>query len=179
MAPTPNTNDPRGTHAPAAETLGDHVEDRLGLFPARVVAGEIDDVGQSLGDAGHLRALGRVAVAAAAEDHAEFSFGQRAQGGQEPSNLLRFDGRTLVAIGAIALSMTGYVLQDARNTSRRDAEIETMKARVTRLEEIAATNTEGRVRNEVELGELREGQAEIKHMIEARDSGGKKAIPQK
>jgi len=84
--------------------------------------------------------------------------------------LLRFDGRTLIAIGAIALSLTGYVLQDARNTSKRDAEIETMKARVTRLEEIAATNTEGRVRTEVELGELREGQAEIKRLIEAHDS---------
>lgn len=29
---------------------------------------------------------------------------------QEQSRLLRFDGRTLVAIGAIALSLTGYVL---------------------------------------------------------------------
>ena len=100
-------------------------------------------------------------------------------GRTQPNALLRFDGRTLIAIGAIALSITGYVLQDARNTSKRDAEIETMKSRVTRLEEIAATNTEGRVRTEVELGELREGQAEIKRMIEAHDSEGKKIHAQK
>ena len=92
---------------------------------------------------------------------------------REQSKRLPFDGRTLVAIGAIALSITGYILQDARNTSRRDAEIETTKARVTRLEEIAATNTEGRVRTEVELGELREGQSEIKRMISQHDSASK------
>jgi len=98
---------------------------------------------------------------------------------RDQGNLLRFDGRTLIAIGAIALSITGYVLQDARNTSKRDAEIETMKSRVTRLEEIAATNTEGRVRTEVELGELREGQAEIKRMIEAHDSVSKRVLARK
>lgn len=98
---------------------------------------------------------------------------------REQSKLLRFDGRTLTAIGAIALSITGYVLQDARNTSKRDAEIETMKARVSRLEEIAATNTEGRVRTEVQLGELREGQAEIKRMIEQHDNASKKNFQQR
>jgi hypothetical protein len=95
---------------------------------------------------------------------------------REQNRLLRFDGRTLVAVGAIALSITGYVLQDARNTSKRDAEIETTKARVTSLERIAATNTEGRIRTEVELGELREGQAEIKALIQAHDSAGKKSL---
>ncbi|HUO18038.1 MAG TPA: hypothetical protein VMX38_23895 [Verrucomicrobiae bacterium] len=88
---------------------------------------------------------------------------------QEQRKLLRFDGRTLVAVGAIALSLTGYMLQDARNSSRRDSEIETTKARVTALEGIAATNTEGRIRTEVELGQLRDGQAEIKALIEAHD----------
>ncbi|MBZ5678651.1 MAG: hypothetical protein LAO24_00950 [Acidobacteriia bacterium] len=83
--------------------------------------------------------------------------------------LLRFDGRTLVAIGAIALSLTGYVLQDARNKTRQDTEIETTKTRVTRLEQIAEANTEGRIRTEVQLGELRDGQIEIKNMIKARD----------
>src|SRR5438309_342759 len=72
--------------------------------------------------------------------------------GQDFGKLLRFDGRTLVAIGAIALSITGYILQDARNTSKRDAEIETTKARVSRLEESSVTNTEGRVRTEVQIG---------------------------
>lgn len=95
---------------------------------------------------------------------------------QEQSSLLRFDGRTLVAIGAIALSLTGYVLQDARNSSRRDTEIETTKARVTALEGIAATNTEGRIKTEVELGQLREGQAEIKALIEAHDRNAKPQV---
>jgi hypothetical protein len=95
---------------------------------------------------------------------------------KDPRGLLRFDGRTLVAIGAIALSLTGYVLQDARNSSRRDAEIETTKARVTTLEGIAATNTEGRIRMEVELGQLREGQAEIKALIQQHDRASKKVL---
>ncbi len=83
--------------------------------------------------------------------------------------LLRFDGRTLIAIGAIALSMTGYVLQDARTRTKQDTDIETTKARVTRLEQIAETNTEGRIRLEVELRELRDGQEEIKRLINAHD----------
>jgi hypothetical protein len=98
---------------------------------------------------------------------------------REESRLLRFDGRTLTAVGAIALSLTGYVLQDARNTSKRDAEIETMKARVARLEEISTTNSEARVRMEVELGELREGQAEIKELLEAHENTSQKAKPKK
>jgi len=88
---------------------------------------------------------------------------------------LKFDSRTLIALGAIALSITGYVIQDARNTARQDSELEATKARVVRLEQIAATNTEGRIRMEVELGELREGQAEIKNMIEAHDRASRKA----
>jgi hypothetical protein len=109
----------------------------------------------------------------------EQSLANALKGQEERGKLLRFDGRTLIAIGAIALSLTGYILQDARNSSKRDADIETTKARVVRLEEIAATNTEGRVRTEVQLGELREGQAEIKRMIEAHDSESKKALPKK
>jgi len=97
---------------------------------------------------------------------------------QESNSLLKFDGRTLVAIGAIALSLTGYVLQDARNSSKRDSEIETTRARVVDLERIAAINTEGRIRSEVQLSELREGQVEIKALIQAR-GGGKKASPAK
>jgi hypothetical protein len=93
---------------------------------------------------------------------------------RQENSPLRFDPKTLVAIGAIALSITGYVLQDARNSSKRDAEIEATKVRVTHLEQIAATNTEARVRTEVQLGELREGQVEIKRLIEAHDSGVKK-----
>jgi alkylhydroperoxidase family enzyme len=89
--------------------------------------------------------------------------------------LVKFDSRALIALGAIALSISGYVLQDARNSARQDTEIEATKARVLRLEQIAATNTEGRIRTEVQLGELREGQNEIKAMIQAHDMASKKA----
>jgi hypothetical protein len=87
---------------------------------------------------------------------------------REQNKLLRFDGRTLVAIGAIALSLTEYVLQDARNSSRRDAEVETLKTRVVQLEEVSEANTEKRVRLEVQLGELRETRAENREKAERR-----------
>jgi len=93
--------------------------------------------------------------------------------------LLKFDSRTLVALGAVALSIAGYVIQDARNTARQDSDIDATKARVVRLEQIAATNTEGRIRTEAELEELREGQAEIKAMIQAHDSASRKGNPAK
>lgn len=88
--------------------------------------------------------------------------------------LLKFDSRALIAIGALALSITGYVIQDARNTARQDSEIEATKARVMRLEQIAATNTEARIRTEVQLGELRDGQNEIKALIQAHDIASRK-----
>lgn len=94
--------------------------------------------------------------------------------GLKEQRLLKFDGRTLIALSAVALSIAGYVIQDARNSARQDNEIETTKARVMRLEQIAAANTEGRIRTEVELGELRQGQAEIKEMIAAHDRMTKK-----
>ena len=93
--------------------------------------------------------------------------------------LLKFDSRTLIALGAIALSISGYVIQDARNSARQDSEIEATKARVIRLEQIAATNTESRIRTEVQLGELREGQNEIKALIQAHDLPIKKSVVQK
>jgi heme oxygenase len=77
-------------------------------------------------------------------------------------------------LAAVALSITGYVVQDARNSSRQDTEIEATKARVQRLEQIAATNTEARIRTEVQLGELRDGQNEIKTLIQAHDSASRK-----
>jgi len=89
--------------------------------------------------------------------------------------LLKFDSRTLIALAAVALSISGYVIQDARNTSKQDAEIEATKARVLRLEQIAATNTEARIRTEVQLGELRDGQQEIKALIQAHDTASKKS----
>jgi len=92
--------------------------------------------------------------------------------------LLKFDSRTLIAMGAIALSIAGYIVQDARNAARQDSDLESTKARVLRLEQIAATNTEARIRTEVQLGELRDGQEEIKTMIQAHDSASRKASAQ-
>jgi soluble cytochrome b562 len=89
--------------------------------------------------------------------------------------LLKFDSRTLIALGALALSIAAYVVQDARNSARQDSEIEATQARIVRLEQIAATNTEGRIRTEVQLGQLREGQNEIKTMIQAHDLAGRKS----
>ena len=88
--------------------------------------------------------------------------------------LLKLDSRALIAFGALALSITAYVVQDARNSARQDSEIEATKARVVRLEQIAATNTEARIRSEVQLTQLREGQNEIKAMIAAHDSASRK-----
>jgi hypothetical protein len=90
--------------------------------------------------------------------------------------ILKFDSRTLIALGAIALSISGYIIQDARNSARQDSELESTKARVMRLEQIAATNTEGRIRTEVQLGELREGQNEIKRLIQAHDVASKNIV---
>jgi len=126
-----------------------------------------------------LEVLGQLAEVQAVTEALQESLAGEIKKSQEQNRLLRFDGRTLVAIGAIALSLTGYVLQDARNSSRRDAEIETTKARVTALEKIATTNTEGRIRTEVELDELRQGQEEIKAMITAHDSASRKELPKK
>lgn len=86
------------------------------------------------------------------------------------SEARKFDARTTVAICAIALSLAGYVVQEARNSSRQDAEIELTEARVSNLERIAAANTEARIRSEVEFKALREGQEEIKRLLEQHDS---------
>lgn len=88
--------------------------------------------------------------------------------------LLRFDSRALIALGALALSIASYVIQAARSSARQDSEMESAKARILRLEQIATTNTEARIRTEVELGELREGQNEIKALIQAHDLATKK-----
>lgn len=88
---------------------------------------------------------------------------------------VRLDSRALIAMGALALSIAGYVIQDARNSARQDTDIETTKARMVRLEQIATTNTEGRIRTEAELQELREGQSEIKGLIQAHDNASRKA----
>jgi soluble cytochrome b562 len=93
--------------------------------------------------------------------------------------LLKFDSRALIALGALALSITAYVIQDARNTARQDSELEATKTRVQRLEQIATTNTEARIRTEVQLGELRDGQNEIKALIQAHDNASRKGSGRK
>jgi len=101
------------------------------------------------------------------------SWGQRLEAVKE-QRLLKLDSRTLIALAAVALSISGYVIQDARSISRQDAELESTKARVQRLEQIATTNTEARIRTEVQLGELRDGQNEIKTLIQVHDSASRK-----
>lgn len=88
--------------------------------------------------------------------------------------LLKFDSRAVIAMGALAVSIAGYIIQDARNTARQDSELAATQARVQRLEQIAATTTEARIRTEVQLGELRDGQNEIKAMLQAHDNAGRK-----
>ncbi|MFL6308089.1 MAG: hypothetical protein ACJ713_00340 [Candidatus Sulfotelmatobacter sp.] len=88
--------------------------------------------------------------------------------------LLKFDSRALIAMGALALSISGYVIQDARNSARQDSELAATESRVQRLEQIAATTTEARIRTEVQLGELREGQNEIKALLEPHNSAGRR-----
>lgn len=61
-----------------------------------------------------------------------------------------------------------------RATGQRDRGDES--ARVIRLEQIAATNTEARIRSEAQLGELRDGQAELKAMLLAHDSATKRSF---
>lgn len=92
---------------------------------------------------------------------------------------VKLDVRTIVAIGAVLLSIASYVIQDARNTSRQDAEIESTQLRLTNLEKISAANTEARVRSEVELEELRQGQAEIKELLRAHENETKAILRQK
>ena len=89
----------------------------------------------------------------------------------------KFDTRTIVALLAIALSVAGYVIQDARNTSRQDAELEMTKTRVGSIERVVNANTESRIRMEMELKTLQEGQEEIKRLLERHDGRTRKSMP--
>jgi hypothetical protein len=120
-----------------------------------------------------LEVLDRLAEMRSFAEALDESWNKKLQAVKE-QRLLKFDSRTLIALAAVALSITGYVVQDARNSSRQDAEIEATTTRVQRLEQIAATNTEARIRTEVQLGELRDGQNEIKALIQAHDNASRK-----
>jgi hypothetical protein len=125
-----------------------------------------------------LEVLGKLGEMQSLTESLEEAWGKKLETVRE-QRLLKFDSRTLIALGAMILSFAGYIIQDARNSARQDSEIEATKARVIRLEQIAATNTEARIRSEVQLGELRDGQAEIKAMLVAHDSASKKIVPRK
>jgi hypothetical protein len=90
-----------------------------------------------------------------------------------------FDFKAIIALAAVILSLGSYVIQDARNSSRQGSEIEMTKVRVTDLERIATINTEARIRLEVELTELREGQEEIKRLLLGHENGAKVTLPRK
>lgn len=124
-----------------------------------------------------LEVLGRLGEMRDVTESLEESWSKKMEAARD-QRLLKFDSRTLLALGAIALSVAGYTIQDARNSAKQDTEIEATKARVARLEQIAATNTEARIRTEVQLGELRDGQAEIKALILAHDRASKKTPQQ-
>jgi hypothetical protein len=122
-----------------------------------------------------LEVLDRLAEMQEFADSLETSWNGKIEALKE-QRLVKFDSRTLLAVGALALSIGGYVIQDARNIARQDSEIQATQARVLRLEQIAATNTEARIRTEVQLGELRDGQNEIKTLIQAHDNASKRAV---
>ena len=123
-----------------------------------------------------LEVLGRLAEMQSLTESLEESWDRKLEAVKD-QRLLKFDSRVLIALGAIALSLAGYVIQEARTTARQDSELETTKARVMRLEQIAAINTEARIKTEVQLGELREGQTEIKALIQAQAIASKKISP--
>ena len=122
-----------------------------------------------------LEVLDRLAEMQEFAESLETAWNQKIEALKE-QRLVKFDSRTLLAVGALALSIGGYVIQDARNIARQDSEIQATQARVLRLEQIAATNTEARIRTEVQLGELRDGQNEIKTLIQAHDNASKRAV---
>lgn len=144
----------------------------------RAIADKAGSVAQYTAKVFQLEVLGKLGEMQSLTESLEESWANKLEAFRE-QRLLKFDSRTLIALGAMLLSFAGYVIQDARNGARQDSEIEATKARVIRLEQIAATNTEARIRSEVQLGELRDGQAEIKAMLLAHDAGSKKFVPQK
>jgi hypothetical protein len=125
-----------------------------------------------------LEVLGKLEEVQSLAESLEESWSSRLESVQE-KRLVKFDSRTLIALGAVALSVAGYVIQDARNTARQESEIETTKARVVGLEQVGTTNTEARIRTEVELGVLRDELAEIKVLIASQENASRKVPPRK
>ena len=151
-------------------------EDFVGTRPRHVGTDKAAPVAPYTAKDFQLEVLGKLEEVQNLAESLEESWSSRAVT-VEDKRLVKFDSRTLIALGAVALSVAGYVIQDARNTARQESEIETTKARVVTLEQIGTTNTEARIRTEVELRGLRDELAEIKVLIVAQENVGRK-VPQ-
>ena len=154
---------------------------RVGILRLRKMAHCVSHLA-SLGMTGVVVVLVLSARAGATTYYVSASSGSDANSGTSAAAAWQTVGRVnlqSLQAGDSVLFKRGDVWNDARNGARQDSEIEATKARVMRLEQIAATNTESRIRTEVELGELREGQNEIKSLIQAHDAASKKGNLQK
>jgi hypothetical protein len=149
-------------------------EDFVGTRPRRAGTDKAAPVVPYTAKDFQLEVLGKLEEVQNLAESLEESWSSKGDTVQE-KRLVRFDSRTLIALGAVALSVAGYVIQDARNTARQESEIETTKARVVTLEQIGTTNTEARIRTEVELRGLRDELAEIKVLIVAQENASRKA----
>ena len=88
--------------------------------------------------------------------------------------LVKFDSRALIALGAIALSITGYVIQEARSMRGRIARSRRREhgwCGWSRLRRLIRSRGYGPRCNL----ESCDGQAEIRMLIQARDGVSKKA----
>ena len=148
-------------------------EDFVGSRPRRAGTDKAVPVAPYTAKDFQLEVLGKLEEMQNLAESLEESRSSRLDTVQE-KRLVKFDSRTLIALGAVALSVAGYVIQDARNTARQESEIETTKARVVTLEQIGTTNTEARIRTEVELRGLRDELAEIKVLIVAQENAIRK-----
>jgi len=147
-----------------------NLDDFLGIQKPRGGGGKQPAAGQYTAKDFQLEVLGRLEEMQAMNQSMLESWSEELKTIKSQGIFARFDSRAVIALGAIAVSITGYVIQDARNGSRQDSEIEMTKARITNVERTEATNTEARVRTEVELKALREGQEEIKLMLERHEN---------
>src|ERR1700676_4931975 len=148
-------------------------EDSVGTRPRRASMDKAAPVLPYTAKDFQLEVLGKLEEVQSLAESLEDSWNSKLEATQE-KRLVKFDSRTLIALGAVALSVAGYVIQDARNTARQESEIETTKARVVSLEQIGTINTEARIRTEVQLGELRDELAEVKVFIVAQENASRK-----
>jgi hypothetical protein len=147
-----------------------NLDELLAIQRPRASAGKQPPGSQYTAKDFQLEVLEKLAETQAVAQSLSESWKKEVEAIKSQSRTPKIEFRNLITIGAIALSIAGYVIQDARNSSRQDTELETTKARVATLERIAATTTEARIRSEVELKELRDGQVEIKQLLQQHES---------